>query len=68
MDGYDGVNLVAVRNDIARAGCWARARRKFNDALKSSKNKAAAALRPIQRLFWIKRTVVRRAPSDARRP
>lgn len=60
-DGYDGVNPVAVRNDIARAGCWAHARRKFNDSLKSSKKKAAAALVPIQRLFWIERAVVRRA-------
>ena len=63
-DGYDGVNPVAVRNDIVRAGCWAHGRRKFNDALKSSKKKAAAALRPIQRLFWIERAVVRRAKRD----
>lgn len=63
-DGYDGVNPVAVRNDIARAGCWSHARRKFLDALKSNKKRAAAVFRPIQRLFWIERAVVRRAKRD----
>lgn len=63
-DGYDGVNPVAVRNDISRAGCWAHARRKFRDALKSNKKKAAAALRPIQRLFWIERAITRRAERE----
>ncbi len=63
-DGYDGVNPIAVRNDIERAGCWAHARRKFRDALKSNKKKAAAALRPIQRLFWIERAVTARAKRD----
>ena len=60
-DGYDGVNPIAVRNDIARAGCWAHARRKFRDSLKSNKRMAAAVLRPIQRLFWIERAITARA-------
>ena len=60
-DGYDGVNPVAERNDIERAGCWSHARRKFVDALKSAKAKAGAALVPVQRLFWIERAVKRRA-------
>ena len=63
-DGYDGVNPIAVRNDIARAGCWAHARRKFRDALKTNKGKAAAALRPIQRLFWIERAITSRAKRE----
>lgn len=63
-DGYDGVNPIAVRNDIKRAGCWSHARRKFVDALKSTKRKAAAALVPIQRLFWIERAIRSRAERD----
>lgn len=63
-DGYDGVNPVSSRNGIVRAGCWAHARRKFVDALDSNKRKAAAILRPIQRLFWIERAVVARARRD----
>ena len=64
-DGYDGVNPVSVRNGIDRAGCWSHARRKFRDALSSNKRLAAAAIRPIQRLFWIERAVVARAKRDA---
>lgn len=64
-DGYDGVNPVSVRNNITRAGCWAHARRKFRDALKSNKKLAAGAIRPIQRLFWIERAIVSRAKRDA---
>ena len=60
-DGYDGVNPVAIRNDITRAGCWAHARRKFHDALLAGHRKAAAVLRPIQRLFRIERAVLDRA-------
>ncbi len=40
---------------------WAHARRKFRDSLKSNKHMAAAALRPIQRLFWIERAITARA-------
>ena len=60
-DGYDGVNPVAVRNDIFRAGCWAHARRKFRDALEACTRRPAAVLRLIQRLFWIERAIVDRA-------
>ena len=63
-DGYDGVNPIAVRNDIERAGCWSHARRKFRDSLESNKKKAAAALRPIQRLFWIERAITTRAKRE----
>jgi transposase len=63
-DGYDGVNPIAIRNDIKRAGCWSHARRKFVDSLKSGKKKAAAALVPIQRIFWIERAILKRAERD----
>ncbi len=60
-DGYDGVNPIAERNDIQRAGCWSHARRKFVDALNASQERSAAALIPIERLFWIERAVAKRA-------
>lgn len=63
-DGYDGVNPIAIRNDIKRAGCWSHARRKFVESLKVAGKKAAAALRPIERLFWIERAILRRAERD----
>ncbi|MEM7202547.1 MAG: IS66 family transposase [Planctomycetota bacterium] len=63
-DGYDGVNPVADRNKINRAGCWSHARRKFRDALATGATKAGVALRPIQRLFWIERAIMARAERD----
>lgn len=60
-DGYDGVNPVATRNNITRAGCWAHARRKFRDAMEAGARKAAAVLRQVQRLFWIERAIIGRA-------
>lgn len=63
-DGYDGVNPAANRNNITRAGCWAHARRKFRDAMSTGSAKAAAVLRPIQRLFWIERAIKQRAERE----
>jgi len=34
-DGYAGYNIVAIREDITQLGCWAHARRKFADIIKS---------------------------------
>jgi len=35
-DGYAGYNIVANREGVTQLGCWAHARRKFADILKSS--------------------------------
>ena len=60
-DGFDGVNPIAVKNDITRAGCFAHARRKFRDALESGDNRAATAMRLIQELFRIEGEVTAQA-------
>ena len=64
IDGYAGYNEVAVENSIERAGCWAHARRKFKDALKVGDKAASRVLRPIHRLFWIERAMLKRAAGD----
>lgn len=64
-DGFDGVNPVAVKNDITRAGCFAHARRKFRDALESGDNRAASALHVIQELFRIEGEVTAKANDGA---
>ena len=41
-DGYAGYNAVVNQNNLVHLGCWAHARRKFSEAVKSqgkSKNK-----------------------------
>ena len=63
-DGYSGFHEVARRNGIVRAGCWSHARRKLKEALDTGSRAAASVLRPIQRLFWIERALVRRAERD----
>jgi len=59
-DGYAGYDEVSVRNRLVRAGCWAHARRKFDEAWKGGDRKALVALRPIQRLFRIESALKKR--------
>jgi len=63
-DGYSGYDEVVRTNGIVRAGCLAHARRKLKTALETGSKAAVRALRPIQRLFWIERAVLRRAQRD----
>ena len=63
-DGYSGYDEVVRRNGLVRAGCLAHARRKLKNALDTGSKSATRALRPIQRLFWIERAVLRRAERD----
>ena len=58
-DGYSGYDEVVAVNGIARAGCWAHARRKFKDALDVGTESAATVMNPIQRLFHIERVIKR---------
>ncbi len=41
-DGYAGYNVVAKKEKVTQLGCWAHARRKFVDILKSSVSNAAS--------------------------
>lgn len=66
VDGYSGYNLV---QDVTLAGCWAHARRKFDEALKAlpaSKRSAPVAakegLEVCNRLFEIERKLSNKTP------
>jgi transposase len=59
-DGYDGYAAVGKREDIVLVGCWAHARRKFDEAIKAQGKKAKAGratkgLAFIQRLYSIEK-------------
>ncbi len=65
-DGYSGYNAVSNNNGLVQLGCWAHARRKFDEALKAQKPKtlkqktgslAADAMRRIQLLYQIERKI-----------
>ena len=44
-DGYDGYNVVVVVNALTHVGCLARARRKFDEAVKAQGKKQPAGIR-----------------------
>ena len=63
-DGYSGYNAVSKNNGLVQVGCWAHARSKFDEALKSQKpntrpqekvSLAADAMHRIQMLYQIER-------------
>jgi transposase len=61
-DGYDGYSTVGKREDIVLAGCWAHARRKFDEAIKAQGKKGKAkpgratkGLGFIQKLYRIEK-------------
>ncbi len=62
-DGYEGYNAVVKSNQLRQAGCWAHARRKFDEAVKSQGKKgkakasrARAGLSFIQKLYRIEQS------------
>lgn len=59
-DGYAGYNAVVLENGITQLGCWAHARRKFDEAIKAQGRKpkpgrAHQGLAYIQKLYRIER-------------
>jgi len=61
-DGYEGYGAIGKHEDIALVGCWAHARRKFDEAIKAQgkKGKAKAGratkgLAYIQKLYRIEK-------------
>ena len=56
-DGYEGYTYVGSLAGITHAGCWAHARRKFDEAAKASKKagSAAEALGQIRKIYRIER-------------
>jgi transposase len=54
-DGYAGYNQLGKSQDVVHVACWAHARRKFEEALKTDKQTADLAMALIQELYNIER-------------
>ena len=74
-DGYEGYTAVGQRPGIVHVGCWAHARRKFDEALKglrgaerkATSRKESVALQGlgwIQKLYAIERTAKEATPEE----
>ena len=66
-DAYDGYNAVVAANDLVHVGCWARARRRFSDAVKAQgkskrRGKAHRGLSLIQKLYRVESQAKKLAP------
>jgi transposase len=74
-DGYAGYAGVCAKNGLQHAGCWAHARRKFDEVLKAQgagKNgtkagKASKALITIQKLYRIETQIKGLPPNEKQR-
>lgn len=77
-DGYEGYTAVGQRPGIVHVGCWAHARRKFDEALKgmrgaerkATSRKESVALQGlgfVQKLYAIERTAKDAAPDERTR-
>ncbi len=61
-DGYDGYNAVVVMGGLTHIGCWAHARRKFDEAIRAQgkqkrRGKAHRGLVLIQKLYRVEKQV-----------
>lgn len=54
-DGYGAYNIYENKKDVLLLGCWAHARRKFEQALKNDPDRAEFALEQIQLLYRLER-------------
>jgi hypothetical protein len=54
-DGYSAYNIYENKHGVLLLGCWAHARRKFEQALKNDPLRASFALEQIQLLYRIER-------------
>jgi transposase len=62
VDGYAGYDSVCAKNGLRQVGCFAHARRKFDEALKaqgknSKAGKASKGLLSIQKLYRIEKQI-----------
>lgn len=70
-DGYQAYSGLCSKNHLLHAGCWAHARRKFDEALKaqgskSKSGKASKALLMIQKLYRVEILIKDLQPDDKR--
>jgi transposase len=74
-DGYEGYTALGQESGIVHVGCWAHARRKFDEALRgqgksrkkrakpsSKESKARQGLSQIQKLYALERTLADATP------
>jgi transposase len=77
-DGYEGYGAIGQEPGITHVGCWAHARRKFDEALKAQKSsakkkrslkesKAFQGLAFIQKLYKIERQIQEKPPDEIHR-
>ncbi len=77
-DGYEGYSAIGREPGITHVGCWAHARRKFDEALKVQRSsakkkrsvkesKALQGLAFIQKLYKIERQIQDKPPDERRR-
>jgi transposase len=68
-DGYDGYNAVVATNSLTHLGCFAHARRKFDEAIKAQGKKprpglAHQGLALIQKLYGVEKAVRTATPEE----
>lgn len=79
-DGYEGYTAIGREPGIVHVGCWAHARRKFDEALRGQRSKskksskkttkesvARQAMRQIQELYWIEKKLKDVSPEEKHR-
>ncbi len=57
-DGYGAYNIYENKNNVLLLGCWAHARRKFEQALKNDPLRAQFALEQIQLFYRLERQAI----------
>lgn len=69
VDGYVGYEKVCSSLEIRRVGCWDHARRKFNDALKTSSGKGIGkkAIDRIKTLYKVEKEIRHLSHDDKKR-
>jgi len=78
-DGYEGYDAVCSAKGLIHVGCWAHARRRFDEALKaqrksrkksnrsSKQSKALQGLSLIQKLYQVERQIAEKPPEERHR-
>ncbi len=74
-DGHKGYATIGQWPGVVHAGCWAHARRKFDEAVKAlppkarqaEASRALEALRIIREIYTVERSIPKDAPHEERR-
>lgn len=66
VDGFTGYNHVTTPDKRDRAGCWARARRKYFGALESAPDEAQWAIEKIREIYEVEYLANSPTPQNAK--